>query len=481
MIDIKDFLKNFGSKEEMLGAYVEGNLSPEEEKIVDNLLDQDPGLMENFDDLCVELAYNITDQVFNFSETDMEEINSYRDDFKINELLDNNLDNDTMTNYENFNDNELATNGKELHYNTDETAESVDEIATVNLENSNSATTLKHTQAIGPMQVGEAPIDEYSPYVKQGYSDTCAINCQRIILNAFGNNITEEELRNQAIENGLYREGYGTSLNDMGGLLRINNCPCTNYICGNVADLTRALAEGKMVMMAVDSGELWKESFLGKLWEKIEDNLLFVGGPDHAILVTGIDARNPEDVKVIVTDPGSGDLNKPYPIDQFIDAAKDSRFYMTITDNPRPDAFDAYNIPNMSHLPAIGGLNYHQFIENYQPYFSLGNIELYENGAFDQLIDEIKGEDYQENIDSATDLTHKTPHFDSDDNQKEEDINNSEEDENNESENSEESYEDFDEEDDREEYYKDDEDNEEECEDTLDEDIEDNNNNFEFN
>ena len=89
-------------------------------------------------------------------------------------------------------------------------------------------------------------------------------------------------------------------------------------------------------------------------------------------MVTGIDASDPENVKVIVTDPGSGDLNKAYPLEQFIDAAKDSHCFMTITNSPVPNVFDAYNNPMMEHLPAIGGLQYHQFMLDYEPYMCSG-------------------------------------------------------------------------------------------------------------
>lgn len=388
----KFILENF---EEMLGAYMEGNLSEAEETAVDKLLSENPSMNELLEDACQDIIYT-GDYANDMDVVSQEEIDLLQNyELDIDELL---KEDDIM---EEVNVNVFSDAG-ETTGSVGETAGSVGETAGSVGETAGSAAAIKGEKATGPMQCGEAPINEYSAYVKQGYSDTCAINSQKIILDAFGKHYTEEQLREQAIKHGLYREGYGTSLNDMGKLLTINDCPCTNYIGGNVADLTKALVEGKMVMMAVDSGELWKEGFLGKLWERLEDKIPFIGGPDHALLVTGIDASDPEHVMVVVTDPGSGDLNKPYPIEQFIDAAKDSHFFMTVTDNPKPNVFEAYQNPSMTHLPQIGDLNYHRFVENYNQYFTIGNSAgvLLPDNVSEELVSSVYGEDDEEQNDS---------------------------------------------------------------------------------
>ena len=223
------------------------------------------------------------------------------------------------------------------------------------------------------MSVGEEAVDVTSSHVLQSYRDTCAIKSQQLILERFGKHLSEDELVQQAYDNGWYRPGCGTSGNDMGEILRANGVPCTNYANCNIAHVVSALADGKQVMMAVDSGELWKTSFIGKLKETIEDKIPFVGGADHALLVTGIDASDPSDVKVIVTDPGSGALNKPYPLKQFIDAAEDSKFFMTVTDNPAPNVFDAFE-PGTTHLPMIGDMNYYEFMNQFSDYMQDGDV-----------------------------------------------------------------------------------------------------------
>ncbi len=225
------------------------------------------------------------------------------------------------------------------------------------------------------MSVGEDVIDIKSPHVLQSYKDTCAIKSQQLVLEKFGKILTEDELVQQAYENGWYRPGYGTSMVNMGELLKANGVPCTNITNGNIAQVVSALADGKQIIMGVDSGELWdsqKLPKLHKLWEHIEDHIPLLGGADHALLVTGIDASDPLDIKVIVTDPGSGDLDKPYPLKQFIDAAEDSRFFMTVTDNPAPNIFDAF-APGTTHLPKIGDMNYYDFMNKFSDYMHDGD------------------------------------------------------------------------------------------------------------
>lgn len=331
--------------EEMLAAYIEGNLSEQEEAIVDGILSEDSSLNDMFLEACQDIVDTVNNEEIVASlDANEADIIDY-DDFNIEALLKDLPDtNEIDADIESFKHEDLPLS-------------IIDE-------------TVVSNHIDNPLQIGETPEGTFSAYVKQGYSDTCAIMSQKIILDAYGIHYTEDELREQAKELGLYTDGQGTSINDMGKLLIHNNCPCTNYIGGNIADIVKAFSEGKMVMMAVDSGELWRTGFLGRLWEKLEDKIPFIGGPDHALLVTGIDASDPEHVMVIVTDPGSGELNKPYPIEQFIDAAKDSNFFMTVTDTPRPNVFEAYHVPEMTHLTKIGDLSYHEFIENFSQYFS---------------------------------------------------------------------------------------------------------------
>lgn len=75
---------------------------------------------------------------------------------------------------------------------------------------------------------GEAPVNILSDDVRQLYSDTCAIKSQQLILQDFGFNISEDQLRNEAMMNGWY-DG-GTSPADVGKLLELHGVGIHNMI-----------------------------------------------------------------------------------------------------------------------------------------------------------------------------------------------------------------------------------------------------------
>ena len=82
------------------------------------------------------------------------------------------------------------------------------------------------------------------------------------------------------------------------------------------------------------------------------------------MVVTGIDTSDPENVKVIITDPGTGDVAKEYPLDQFMDAWHDSNCFYVATDEPAPagtpemSGFDF----NIGHIPFVCDIPYESYI-----------------------------------------------------------------------------------------------------------------------
>lgn len=110
--------------------------------------------------------------------------------------------------------------------------------------------------------------------------------------------------------------------------------------------------------MGVDSAELWGNSFI----EWLRD--FFLGDtPDHALIVSGIDTSDPNNIMVYVTDPGNGDHNKAYPLDQFMDAWKDAQCFMVATDDPVPSTSPAMQNFDygVGHIPEVAGLDYTDF------------------------------------------------------------------------------------------------------------------------
>lgn len=197
---------------------------------------------------------------------------------------------------------------------------------------------------------------DINPYM-QTYADTCAIKSQQLILNEFGIPCTEDDLVQYSAEHGWYN-GHGTCLKDIGNLLEDAGIPCTRQCDANVFNLVKELSQGHKIIVGVDSNELWGNRFV----EWLKD--FFIGEtPDHALLVTGIDTTDPNNVKVIVTDPGTGEAGKAYPLDQFMDAWSDASCYMCSTDAPVPAT-----VPGMinfdyleGHLSDVMGVDYSQF------------------------------------------------------------------------------------------------------------------------
>ena len=200
--------------------------------------------------------------------------------------------------------------------------------------------------------------DAVNPY-QQTYADTCAIKSQQIILNEFGIPATEDQLVQYSYEKGWYHgDGSGTTFQDIGNLLEDANISCTRQADANVFNLVSELAQGHKVIVGVDSGELWGNKF--SAWY----NDFFNGDtPDHALIVSGIDTTDPNNIQVIVTDPGSGDYHKTYPLDQFMDAWSDANCYMVSTDVAVPDVINGMQNFNYDtgHIDSVAGMGYTDF------------------------------------------------------------------------------------------------------------------------
>ncbi|QZY56856.1 hypothetical protein [Crassaminicella profunda] len=195
---------------------------------------------------------------------------------------------------------------------------------------------------------------------QQSFQDTCAIRCQQFIIEQFtGGDIPEESLVIEAQEKGWYTPGEGTSLRDVGNLLEAHGITVNRYDNANIFHLANELIQGHKVIIGVDSGELWNG---GSLQEYAED-FFGIDGADHAITVLGIDTSNQDNIKVIIGDPGTGEASAKYPLEQFMDAWKDSGFYMVATQNPVPH-----------WLPETQNFNY-----------DLGCIDQMESYTFDEI------------------------------------------------------------------------------------------------
>lgn len=183
----------------------------------------------------------------------------------------------------------------------------------------------------------------FDPIVYQGNEGVCAIRSQQIILRDYGIDVSLEELKQFAIDNGWY-DGNGTPMGAIGFLLQSCNVPCEQSVNNTVYDIVNELAQGHRVIVGVDANELWADrngDIVGGAKEWFRD--FFQGDtPNHALVVAGVEVNpnNPEDVKVILTDPGTGDLRIEYELSDFMDAWEDSQCFMVSTNTPAPLQYD---------------------------------------------------------------------------------------------------------------------------------------------
>lgn len=190
---------------------------------------------------------------------------------------------------------------------------------------------------------GESGENLYDPiYIQQPDDHSCGLRCQQIILRDFGIDIPFEELEKYALDAGVYSEN-GTYTYDIGKVLEMAGVDMHQVQGGTIYDLTNELAQGHRVIVSVDAYELWNnDTIMGKLTNWINDVVGHQGG-NHALIVAGVEVNpsNPNDVKVVLTDPGAGDLRIEYPFDQFMDAWQDSNCFMAATDQAAPYQYDA--------------------------------------------------------------------------------------------------------------------------------------------
>jgi hypothetical protein len=195
---------------------------------------------------------------------------------------------------------------------------------------------------------------------QQQYPDDCAIKCQQFILEQFTGAADEHVLVREALEHGWYMPGAGTQPQDVGKLLDLHGVSVHSYQHASIFHLAQELAEGHKVIVGVDAKELWEGN---SVLEEIRDALGFAEA-NHAVVVSGIDTRDPDHIRVLVSDPGTGQAIAAYPLEQFLDAWRDSDFFLVATNEPAPPHlpemahFDYY----LGHLPEVADYPYDEFL-----------------------------------------------------------------------------------------------------------------------
>ena len=340
---------------EDFAAYLDGNLSQEDMEKVESIISSDNSIQE--------IASNcqlVDDAIINSEPIELilpYELSSLY--FELPIIEDNYLDNDSLGNQEMFDDN-MDGGIKELEHTLFHHP-MIERELNSHLYNKDSLNiNLNHTHmneknndiqgAIAAKSLfGESCEGEWSPMVVQGNEGICAIRSQQIILRDYGIDVSIDELKQYAINNGWYDSGEngGTPLGYIGCLLESCNVHCRQDSGCTVYDLVNELSQGHRVIVAVDANELWADRE-NDTWKQTKEWFtdVFKGEtPNHALVVAGVEVNpnDPEDVKVILTDPGTGDLRIEYELDDFMDAWEDSNCFMTTTTEPAPLQYDSIN------------------------------------------------------------------------------------------------------------------------------------------
>jgi len=222
----------------------------------------------------------------------------------------------------------------------------------------------------------EASDGLFSFDIYQGYNDSCGIRCQQIILRDFGQNILQENLMAEAQQRGWY--GEGTPLDAVGNLLELHGIGVSRYENASVDDLMNALAQGRRVIVCVDSDELWGEKSL----DSSVDDLT----PNHALIVAGIDTSDADNPKVILTDPGTGDVAKSYPLDDFRATWNDSGNMMVVTNDPAPNLDNFDYDKGCITSPIEGSMSYEEWHDTHADVLStpsMVGLDTDDNGEID--------------------------------------------------------------------------------------------------
>jgi hypothetical protein len=205
-----------------------------------------------------------------------------------------------------------------------------------------------------PDNVGEIG-KQMAPY-------TCDIRCEGLVIQQFtGHEINEAALAKEAESEGWYTPGEGVAPHDVGNLLESHGIPVNRYVEANIFNLANELAQGHKVIIGVDSEELTSQN---PILHEIKESMGTTNA-DHTVVVSGVDTTDPDDVKVMVSDPATGDHPHTYEMSQFLHAWEASDFFMVATQDPAPPHLDEMvNFDyDLGHIPYVGDMPYEEFIQ----------------------------------------------------------------------------------------------------------------------
>ena len=195
-----------------------------------------------------------------------------------------------------------------------------------------------------------------SQYGDVQWSNTsCAVVAAGGVIHAMtGIDYPESVLIAEAKAQGLY--DAGTIPENFGKLLGVYEIPYHVNESGAMQDIVKELAYGRKVLVAIDGPELWGKAlggWVGEVLDWIQENI-WTGG-NHAVWITSIDVSDPSNITVTLNDSGQLEgVGKTYSLEEFVDAAEDSRFHYVATSEAAPGTFQGgAPDPDLASFPEI--------------------------------------------------------------------------------------------------------------------------------
>ncbi len=221
-------------------------------------------------------------------------------------------------------------------------------------------------------------LENFDPDIYQGYSNTCAIRSQEIVLRDYGIMLSQEELVEYATKNNWFNpdpETGGTDKYSVGNLLDACGIETVRTENATVYDIIAELRAGHRVIVSVDADELWVkngsnllEKFFKETINKANDAIQDyhgVEGANHALIVAGVNVnpKDPSDIHINLIDPGTGQVCVEYNFKDFQNAWEDGNCLMVSTKEPapyqynyamhqmEPSCFNTNFVPSMIEMP----------------------------------------------------------------------------------------------------------------------------------
>lgn len=169
-----------------------------------------------------------------------------------------------------------------------------------------------------PGMIGTPEMDAES-WHPQVEVKSCAIACQEFVAESLlGKDFSEERMLEYARQHDLIGEN-GTAAENTGVLLEHMGLEVTREFGRDIQDICQVLSEGGKVIAGVNGAALSSPEYAKRPGVTC----------DHLVQVIGVDVSNPQDIRVILNDPGSLDGRaRNVSFNMFEQAWKTSRCYM---------------------------------------------------------------------------------------------------------------------------------------------------------